>query len=130
LHEALKRLAVDEIFHASIAWRTLNWACEKGGKDTRQAVEEAFQKRFSLPEGGGCEDEIDEKDTNLIAYGRLPKSTQLQVGALATELLVKPWSRLVIEGRCFQVQDPSPGIDNVKIIDLVSSSGNAILAHF
>jgi hypothetical protein len=47
VRDVLTRIAQDEAAHAALAWRTVQWACEVGGRRTREAAQAAFAEAVS-----------------------------------------------------------------------------------
>jgi len=131
LTETLKCFAIDEISHAALAWRTLIWACDQGGPNTRKIVQNVFRERFQILSSSSFQEDSEMANIDLLPYGRLSCKLKHQVAILTTKLLIEPWSQLLFQGNCLKnskfshMEHPAKETDvDPKVILL---AGNEIL---
>jgi len=133
LTESLKRFAIDEISHAALAWKTLIWACDQGGPNTRKIVQNAFRERFQILSQSSSSFQEDSEMTNidLLPYGRLSCKLKHQVAILTTKLLIEPWSQLLFQGNCLKNSKFShmehPATETDVDPEVILLAGNEIL---
>jgi len=84
----LTEIAEDELRHAALGWRTLQWILKTADEPLRAAVEASFKRSFSQFAGGLPPATRSESETE--AFGQLDPSTRFAVRQRGLEEVVRP----------------------------------------
>jgi hypothetical protein len=96
LRRILERLAADEERHAELAWRTVAWAVERGGRDVADAIRRSLAR--PAPTGEGT------SDPRLEPHGVLSAAALAELSRAARTEVVLPCARALVSRR------PSAGV--------------------